>query len=325
MKRVFFIVAAGAILFTMSGCTNPEVITDQLLTYPARSADSVTVVEPGMPAPKGAITLGRVAVVDRGTSVHCKYDQVLALAKKETARIGGNVLQIVEHRRPSLWNGTCHQIMGNMLLDGKIDTDSIAMGSYMDDFQNYLESALANEERFYKHEVARHSPANRLRLSGGVALDPDKLKTIGGNYRQHVGLQLLASYAHIMKNGLSFGLTYMRTMAEYRGLGDYRLDCLTPTLGLARRFANHPRWLYDISFGFGYAHYDIKDFHHRGGFGMYLGGGLDYLLSSRLAVGAELDINAGVFKKPEEVILDERVKDLGLGNFCLMTGLRYYF
>lgn len=325
MKAIAYIATAVIVVFALQGCTNPEVITDQLLTYPARTVDSVRVVEPGEPAPKNAITLGRVAVVDRGTSIHCKYEQVLALAKKETARIGGNMLQLVEHRRPSIRNGTCHQIQGNMLLVGKIDTDSITMGNYMDDFSNYLESALANEEHFYKNVVERQPPANKVRLSGGVALNPDKLRTTHGDYREHAGFQLQASYAHMMPFGFSYGITYTRTMAEYRGLGNVHIDYITPTLGFARRFANHPRWLYDINFGLGYARYDIKHFHNGGGLGLSLGGGVDYLLTSRLGIGVELDINAGSFKKPDEVILNDRAKRLDLGNFCLLTGLRYYF
>lgn len=325
MRRIIHIAAAVVAVMVVSGCTSPEVITDQLLTYPAQTADSVRVVEPGMPAPPNAITLGHVAVVDRGTSIHCKYEQVLALAKKETARVGGNMLQLVEHRRPSIWSGTCHQIQGNMLLVGKIDTDSITMGNYMDDFSNYLESALANEERFYKKVVEPQPPANRIRLSGGVAFDPDKLKTTIGDYRMHVGSQFLVSYAHMMAYGLSFGLTYSHSTAEYRGLGDYRFDCLTPTIGFSRRFTNHLRWLYDVNVGFGYAHYDIKDFHSGGGLGLFIGGGVDHLVTSRLGIGIELDFNVGMFKKQDDIILNDRLKKLDLGTISVMTGLRYYF
>ena len=49
-------------------------------------------------------------------STKCNYDQVVWLAKQETAKAGGNALALTDHRKPSLLGSSCHQIAGSMLL-----------------------------------------------------------------------------------------------------------------------------------------------------------------------------------------------------------------
>ena len=57
----------------------------------------------GEKVPNTAETIGRVSVVDRGTSTNCRYDQVLHLAQEATGKIGGNGLAITNHQKPSFW------------------------------------------------------------------------------------------------------------------------------------------------------------------------------------------------------------------------------
>ena len=54
------------------------------------------------------------------------YEQVVALAKLETAKNGGNALALTDHRKPSLLGSSCHQIAGDMLWIG--DTANWEMG-----------------------------------------------------------------------------------------------------------------------------------------------------------------------------------------------------
>lgn len=97
MKKAHLFVA-GATLLLLTACS-PKVVTHISKTYPdVIPADSVHVIEPGGMVPNTAETIGRVAVVDRGFSNKCRYDQVLRLAQEATGKNGGNGAC---HYRPS--------------------------------------------------------------------------------------------------------------------------------------------------------------------------------------------------------------------------------
>lgn len=98
------------------GSCAPKVLTEIKSTHtPIVTAQEVHLYEVGDSVPQSAKLIGRVKVLDSGLSTQCQYDQVIALAKKETAQSGGNALALTEHRKPSIWS-SCHQIAGNMLL-----------------------------------------------------------------------------------------------------------------------------------------------------------------------------------------------------------------
>mgnify|MGYP000140394667 CR=1 FL=1 len=100
----------------MTGCA-PKVITNISKSYPASvTADKVRLYELGEAVPASAERIGNVSVVDNGVSTKCNYDQVVWLAKQETAKAGGNALALTDHRKPSLLGSSCHQIAGSMLL-----------------------------------------------------------------------------------------------------------------------------------------------------------------------------------------------------------------
>lgn len=100
MKKAHLFVA-GATLLLLTACS-PKVVTHISKTYPdVIPADSVHVIEPGGMVPNTAETIGRVAVVDRGFSNKCRYDQVLRLAQEATGKNGGNGLAITDHLEPS--------------------------------------------------------------------------------------------------------------------------------------------------------------------------------------------------------------------------------
>lgn len=101
------------------GSCAPKVITHIERSYSPRvTADEVHLYGVGQTVPESAELIGTVKVVDSGTSTKCKYDQVVALAKQETSKNGGNVLALTDHKKPSLLGSSCHQIAGNMLWIG---------------------------------------------------------------------------------------------------------------------------------------------------------------------------------------------------------------
>lgn len=113
-----------AMLLLMTACS-PKVVTHISKVYPdIIPTDSVYVIELGDKVPNTAETIGRISVVDRGTSSKCRYDQVLHLAQEATGKNGGNGLAITDHLKPSFWGSSCHQISGLMLRlsDRQVDT-----------------------------------------------------------------------------------------------------------------------------------------------------------------------------------------------------------
>ena len=307
-------------LWVTSACTSPKVITDVVMKYPPSVvADSVIVCEPGDSVPADAMRLGRVAVVDDGLSHRCKYHQVLALAKGETARVGGNVLRIVEHQKPSVWKSTCHQIYGEMLLTGKIDVDSV-------DFVSYARAALENEERQFEEYTVRRLPPNRIRIDGGMGWNIDKLKTTHGNYSPHIGWTGRVAYEHFFAGITSVGATYVRTTGDYSHLGRFWMDYAGATLGMGYRFKEHTSWLWTMQIGLGVANYHIDNFHSHAGPGLNFGGGIDWMLTHHIAIGMDAGFVMGTFSKPDEVVVsNERGKSLDIGTFMLQGGLRFYF
>lgn len=109
MKKLLFLLP-----ILLDSCA-PKVITDITRSYPPlATADEVRLYEVGDSVPQTAQQIGQVKVVDRGMTTRCSYEQVVALAKEETAKSGGYALALTRHKQPSLWS-SCHQITGNML------------------------------------------------------------------------------------------------------------------------------------------------------------------------------------------------------------------
>lgn len=96
MNKLFFGVVLPLIFLT---ACSPRVTTKVIKSYPlVVAADSVCVYESGDYVPNSAEPIGYVSVTDAGTTTKCKYDQVLRIAKEETAKIGGNGFAITDHK-----------------------------------------------------------------------------------------------------------------------------------------------------------------------------------------------------------------------------------
>ena len=80
---------AWVVALLVTGCS-PKVATEIYHSYPATQADDVQVFKTGTNRPYSAELLGKVAVKGNGYTAHFSYDQVVALAKAETAKVGGN-------------------------------------------------------------------------------------------------------------------------------------------------------------------------------------------------------------------------------------------
>lgn len=118
--------------FTLTSCA-PKVITDIVKVYPVTTdPENVILYEVNDTVPNTAEVIGRVSVVDNGASMKCNYDQVLALAKKETSKNGGNALALTDHKKPSILGSSCHQIAGMMLNINDTVIDSYNPNSFIE-------------------------------------------------------------------------------------------------------------------------------------------------------------------------------------------------
>jgi hypothetical protein len=73
----------------------------------------------------GTITkdIGSIKIGDSGFSTNCNYETVIATAKEEARKNGGNVVLIEEHKTPDFWS-LCHRIKAKILL---VDIDSLSL------------------------------------------------------------------------------------------------------------------------------------------------------------------------------------------------------
>jgi len=110
--QVYFLLC---IVVVITSC-NPTVRTTiyQSRTPHYRSHD-VTLIGLGNSRPESSEVLGVVKIGDTGFSTRCGLVEVLANAKVEAVKIGGNAIRLIEHRPPSPFGSTCHRITAEIL------------------------------------------------------------------------------------------------------------------------------------------------------------------------------------------------------------------
>ena len=93
------------------GACSPKVTTKIAKSYPALSYDSeIAVLAVAQQQPDNAELLGELKIGDAGLSTKCTYEDVIASAKLEARKIGGNMLKLTEHKLPSALASSCHRI-----------------------------------------------------------------------------------------------------------------------------------------------------------------------------------------------------------------------
>jgi hypothetical protein len=78
-------------------------------------ASEVAVFDINDTPPLDAEILGTVKVGDTGFSTNCGYATALDQAQLEARKIGGNAIQVTEHKLPSAFGSTCHRITAKIL------------------------------------------------------------------------------------------------------------------------------------------------------------------------------------------------------------------
>ena len=166
-------IAIAALLLTLLTACSPRVITSVTTLYPPLpSPHSVNTFEYGDSVPATAVILGNVSVESRIITMHCGYNRVSYLAKEATAMAGGNGLYIVDHKKPDLLGGNCHQISGVMLYLGDRGAIDSVPPMPSADF------AEINRKIIQKVRRRRRPPETIITLNAGYSWFIDKLYDI---------------------------------------------------------------------------------------------------------------------------------------------------
>ena len=117
MKKLLFLLP-----ILLSACA-PKVITDIANPQQPRvAAEEVRLYEVEEAVPQTAQLIGHVKVADNGLTTRCSYEQVVALAKEETAQNGGNCEYTVPGEIFTTENGV--KVIGYTDLPGRLPTQS---------------------------------------------------------------------------------------------------------------------------------------------------------------------------------------------------------
>lgn len=112
MKKFTLILSAAMALASCS----PKITSSLTSSYQALPADSeVVILDEDAPNPENAEMLGQINIGDTGfTTKSGTYDAVLEIAKTQARKAGGNIVRIVEHRRPDSYS-SIHRIKAYIL------------------------------------------------------------------------------------------------------------------------------------------------------------------------------------------------------------------
>jgi hypothetical protein len=186
----------------------PVVSTRLIRSYPALPpADTVKLYDEKETVPGDAIELGTVKVDDSGFSTNCGWEVVIAKAKAEARKAGGNAIKIINHNPPSIFGSSCHRITALIL---KLDVSANA------DVTSSTDSLQKNAPLPVTETPAPKSKADdfqRLRLS------------VSGGYSYRLGKvstdlpQFLQDYISDLKSGYHFSGDVMYMPSRKIGFG----------------------------------------------------------------------------------------------------------
>ncbi len=301
------------------GSCAPKVMTDLVKSRPASvTAEEVRLYGVGQAVPDTAELIGRVKVVDSGASTKCNYDQVVALAKQETAKAGGNALALTDHRKPSLLGSSCHQIAGDMLWVGDMTNPEAGTASA-------LSASVSDENVERVKSPFLHST---IHASVGYAFLTNKFylpNGASGNPKNGMDWQL--GYDWVSRSGFGAGLMYSGYKSSYAYSNtDVKvgLAYIAPQFVMKQKVG---RWGIEEKFGIGYFKYRES----AKGTSVSLSGvgynflfGAEYYLSEHVGLGANIGYIAGSLPKQEDIQY-EKGEHSGIFRIHLDAGIRFHF
>lgn len=107
MKKLVFIITFALLFYSCSLKTSVNVYNNSLKVVQANSF--IIFKENDTTTFKGS-KIAEIHIKDAGLTLNCDYETVMLLAKKEAQKLGANCLKITQHKYPSVWGSSCHQI-----------------------------------------------------------------------------------------------------------------------------------------------------------------------------------------------------------------------
>lgn len=109
MKKTIFLL----FVLVLAACSTSKHTSVLNYSTPLPAGTPVEVIGLGQQVPNGAKLLGSISVGDAGFTTQCSYQEVIRDAINMSRNMGGNVLQITEHKEPDIWS-SCHRIKADV-------------------------------------------------------------------------------------------------------------------------------------------------------------------------------------------------------------------
>lgn len=171
-------------------------------------------------AVEGSELIGTTRVKDTGFSVNCGYTYGVSAMKEEARRLGGNLVVITEHKKPSAMGSSCHQFRADIRLAEALNDDEATEEQEPEEMDNapIVESNDDADNDYYSSPtdelyVGQSSsyPSARINIQYGISRRIAKLATTGDS-----GLD---SYLKELKNGTHIKFDIHGFFNERSGLG----------------------------------------------------------------------------------------------------------
>jgi len=96
----------------ISACGTSKQVSVITAATPLQKDAFVEVIGMGQKVSQTSKLLGRVKIVDSGFTAgsNCTYAQVVADAQNQARGMGGDLIQITEHKEPGILTSSCHRI-----------------------------------------------------------------------------------------------------------------------------------------------------------------------------------------------------------------------
>lgn len=337
----------------LSSCA-PKITSNLSKKYPSLDNDApITVYSNLHQAPFGSETLGTVKVSDSGISTHCDSLTVINRIKEEARKAGGNAVQILEHKKPSIWGSSCHQMTASVfhITDAQIaaaQANSHRADSTGQHIVHTGESQIAVAE-------VRTLPRMRLAVNYGFGWRTAKLSNELQGYAKAYYKELMSghagdvSFSYYFNDRSGVGLMYAsyassnKKFVELTDTGQTGYldtqDMITffgPAYFL--RLSGNTKWIFDLNLGIGYISYSSKQkFPNKltqvsgGSVGFTSSAGVEYRIADSWGIGANLSTVSGIVN--QMTVNENGIKRTekrsgnqgeGLGHLKLTIGFRYY-
>ena len=116
MKNYYFLLFCLA--FFGVSCESSKKVSVVSVSTPLSIDALVDVIGQGQKVPNDSKLLGQIKIGESGMTAtkNCTYARVLEDAQKQARVLGGNLIQIIEHKEPSALGSSCHRLKCDVYL-----------------------------------------------------------------------------------------------------------------------------------------------------------------------------------------------------------------